>query len=383
MNLDYGPELAAFRDEVRRFVEDEVPESLRVRTRAEHFSLGRDDQRRFHRALYERGGWSCPNWPREWGGPGWSYPQQYVFERELALAGAPRINQYGSMMIGPAIMAFGTREQQERFLPGILRTDVLWCQGFSEPNAGSDLASLRCRAVRDGDEYVINGAKVWISDAHFSDWIFGLFRTDSSGKRQHGITLLLVDLLSPGIEIRPIVKFEGVHEVNQVALDDVRVPASQRIGEEHQGWTAAKYILGNERFGTAEISRTWASLGRLKGLAARVPEAEIALRALELTEMRFLFGPGGPDAMGAEASMLKIRGTEIQQRVSELTVEALDHYAQPRVPEQAEPGYNGALVGPWESGYASRSYFSLRAASIYSGSNEIQRSIIAKAVLGL
>ena len=400
MNLDYGPELAAFRDEVRRFVEDEVPEPLRVRTRAEHFSLGREDQRRFHRALYERGGWSCPNWPREWGGPGWSYPQQYVFERELALAGAPRINQYGSMMIGPAIMAFGTREQQERFLPGILRADVLWCQGFSEPNAGSDLASLRCRAVREGDDYLINGAKVWTSDAHFSDWIFGLFRTDSSGKRQHGITLLLVDLSSPGIEIRPIVKFEGVHEVNQVTFDDVRVPVSQRIGEEHQGWTAAKYILGNERFGTAEISRTWASLNRLKALAARVPEggrrldterdfaarvaeAEVALRALELTETRFLFGPGGPDAMGAEASMLKIRGTEIQQRVSELTVEALDHYAHPQVPEQAEPGYNGALVGPWESGYASRSYFSLRAASIYSGSNEIQRNIIAKAVLGL
>ena len=400
MNLDFDSGLAAFRDEVKRFVEDEVPEPLRTRTRAEHFSLGREDQRRFHRALYERGGWSCPNWPREWGGPGWSYPQQYVFERELALAGAPRINQYGSMMIGPAIMAFGTQEQQERFLPGILRADALWCQGFSEPNAGSDLASLRCRAVRDGDEYVINGAKVWTSDAHFSDWIFGLFRTDSSGKRQHGITLLLVDLSSPGIEIRPIVKFEGVHEVNHVTFDDVRVSVSQRIGEENQGWAVAKYILGNERFGTAEISRTWASLQRLKGLAARVleggrrldaerefaarmAEVEVALRALELTEMRFLFGPGGPDAMGAEASMLKIRGTKLQQSVSELTVEALDHYAHPRVPEQAEPGYNGALVGPWESGCASRSYFSLRAASIYSGSNEIQRNIIAKAVLGL
>ena len=401
MNIDYGPELGAFRDEVRRFVEEEVPEALRIRTRAEHFSLGREDQLLFHRALYERGGWSCPAWPCEWGGPGWSYPQQYVFERELALAGAPRVNQYGSMMIGPAIMAFGTRAQQERFLPHILRADVLWCQGFSEPNAGSDLASLRCRAERDGDEYVINGAKVWTSDAHFSDWIFGLFRTDGSGKRQHGITLLLVDLASPGIEIRPIVKFEDVHEVNQVTFDEVRVPVDQRVGDEHQGWTVAKYILGNERFGTAEVSRTRASLDRLKRLAASVPEGgggrldaerdfaaklaetEVALRALELTEMRFLFGPGGPDAMGAEASMLKIRGTELQQRVSELTVEALDHYAHPRVPEQAEPGYNGTLVGPWEAGCASRSYFSLRAASIYSGSNEIQRNIIAKAVLGL
>ena len=324
-----------------------------------------------------------------------------MFERELALAGAPRVNQYGSMMIGPAIMAFGTREQQERFLPGILRADVLWCQGFFEPNASSDLAYLRCRAVRDGDEYIINGAKVWTSDAHFSDWIFGLFRTDSAGKRQHGITLLLVDLSSPGIEVRPIVKLEGVHEVNQVSFDDVRVPGSQRVGEEHLGgWTAAKYILGNERFGTAEVSRTWANLDRLKRLAAHVPEdsrrldaerdfaakvtdAEFALRALELTEMRFLFGPGRPDAMEAEASMLKIRGTEIQQRVSELTVGALDHYAHPQVPEQVEVGYKGALVGPWEAGYASRSYFSLRAASIYSGSNEIQRNIMAKAVLGL
>ena len=399
METNYPPELETFRDEVRDFVRG-LPEHLRIKTRSERYSLGAEDQKLFTRLLYQQGGWSCPGWPKEWGGPGWSYPQQYIFERELALGDAPRINQFGSSMLAPALMEFGTKAQKQRFLPPVAKGEVLWCQGYSEPNAGSDLASLKCRATRDGDEYVINGSKIWTSDAHFSDWLFGLFRTDSSGKKQFGITVLLVDLKTPGIEIRPIVKFDGLHELNQTTFTDVRVPVEQRIGEENEGWTIAKHILGNERFGTAEVSRSVASLERLKQIAAierqdghplienedfgaSIAQTEIELLALEATEKRFLFGPGGPDAMGPEASLLKIRGTVIQQRVAELTMEAMAYYAHPSVPEQLEPGYNDELVGAWEAGYVSRSYFALRATSIYSGSNEIQKNIIAKAVLGL
>ena len=241
---------------------------------------------------------------------------------------------------------------------------------------------------------------MWTSDGHHADWMFGLFRTDNSGKKQHGITVLLVDMRTPGIELRPILTFDGGHETNQTFFDDVRVPVGNRLGEEHLGWTVAKYILGLERFGTAEVSRSQSSLARLKRIAQDQPssggrlvddedfadaiaEVELELRALELTEQRFLFGPGGPDAMGAEASMLKIRGTEVQQRITELTAEALGYYAQAHVPEQLTEGYNEEPVGPTPAGYAARSYFNMRKTSIYSGSNEIQKNIIAKAVLGL
>ena len=340
--------------------------------------------------LYRKGGWSAPGWSREMGGPGWSYEQQYVFERELALNDAPRVPLFGAGMIGPAIIEFGTREMQDQFLPAILKGEILWCQGYSEPNSGSDLASLQTSAVRDGDHYVLNGTKMWTSDGHHADWMFGLFRTDSSGKKQHGITVLLVDMKMPGIELRPILTFDGGHETNQTFFDEVRVPVANRLGEEHLGWTVAKYILGLERFGTAEVSRSQASLERLKRIARdesspgdrliddedfadAIAQVELELRALELTEQRFLFGPGGPDAMGAEASMLKIRGTEVQQRITELTVEALGYYAQPFVPEQLSEGYNEEQVGATPTGYAARSYFNMRKTSIYSGSNEIQK----------
>ena len=400
MDMNLSEDLETLRDQVRRFCQDIVPADIKTKVKTERFSLDAGDQKSIAKLLYEQGGWSCPGWPAEWEGPGWSYPEQYLFERELSLGDAPRINQFGAAMLGPALMEFGTEEQKQRFLPPIVRGDVLWCQGYSEPGSGSDLASLSCKAVREGDEYVINGSKIWTSDAHLSDWLFGLFRTDSSGKKQQGITVLLVDLSTPGIEIRPIVKFDGLHELNQTFFTDVRVPVNQRVGEENDGWTVAKHILGNERFGTAEVSRTTVSLQRLKQIAStqlkdgaslmedesfatQLAETEIELKVLESTEMRFLFGEGGPDAMSFEASMLKIRGTEVQQMISELTVEVLSYYAQPSVPEQLEHGYNDELVGGWETGYAARSYFALRAASIYSGSNEIQRNILTKMVLGL
>ena len=398
--MNISKDLQAFREEVRRFCREVIPEDIKSKVRTERFSLGAEDQKLFARLLYEQGGWSCPGWPKEWEGPGWSYPQQYIFERELSLGDVPRINQFGASMLGPALMEFGTSEQKKRFLPPIVRGEVLWCQGYSEPGAGSDLASLECKAVREGDEYVINGSKIWTSDAHLSDWLFGLFRTDSSGKKQQGITVLLMDVNTPGIEVHPIIKFDGLHEVNQTFFTDVRVPVDQRVGEENDGWTVAKHILGNERFGTAEVSRTTVSVKRLKQIAStqmndglslmddesfatRLAQTEVALTVLENTETRFLFGEGGPDAMGFEASMLKIKGTEVQQMISELTVEALAYYGHPSVPEQLEYGYNDEMVGGWETGYAARSYFALRAASIYSGSNEIQRNILTKMVLGL
>ena len=400
MDIHYGPELDTFRQEVRQFLTEKVPENLRRQTRHERMDVDPTQLRGWIRLLNQQGGWSCPGWPKSAGGPGWSYQQQYVFERELALTDAPRLHSAGAQLIGPALLEYGSEDQQRRFCPGTLNGDILWCQGYSEPNAGSDLASLRCKAVRDGDEYVINGTKIWTTDGHFADWMFGLFRTDSSGKKQHGITVLILPMSSPGIEVRPLITFDGTHEINQTFFTDVRVPVRDRLGEENLGWTVAKYILGFERFGTAELSRSVASLDRLKRIAAAtaidggtlaedpsfsadIAAAEMELRALELTEQRFLFGPGGPDAMGPEASMLKVVGTEVQQRISALTTETLAYFAQPSVPEQLEEGYNDPPVGPLETGYAARNYFNLRKTSIYSGSNEIQKNIIVKAVLGL
>lgn len=395
MDLRFSDDVEAFRDEVRTFVREALPDDIRHKVAAERMDLPRDDQQRWHKILHQKG-WACPAWPKEHGGTGWSDEKSYVFEREIALCDAPRPLTFGVGMLAPTIMAFGTDTQKERFLPPIARGDVLWCQGFSEPNAGSDLASLQCKATRDGEDYIINGSKTWATDSHICDWMFGLFRTDGSGKKQHGISVLLIDLDSPGISMTPIITYDGTYEINQVFFDDVRVPVANRLGDEHQGWGVGKFMLGLERFGTAEISRSLASLGRLKELAAttirngvslmetpafaeKIGQVEIELRALEVTEQRFLFRPGGADAMGAEACMLKVRGTELQQRVYELTAEALGYDAHLALPEG-----NIAPAGvPGNAGHATRAYFNFRKTSIYSGSNEIQKNIIAKAVLGL
>ena len=398
--LSHFPELDDFRAEVRRFVQDKVPAEYIRQTRNEEVALEPVEQKKWIKLLYDQGGWSCPSWPKEHGGPGWGYEQQYVFDQELAACGAPRVSSFGAGMLGPALLEFGTPWQKETFLSAILKGEVLLCQGYSDPGAGSDLASLQCKAVLDGDEYVINGTKIWTTDGQFADWMFGLFRTDNSGKKQHGITVLLLEMSTPGIEVKPIVTFEGGHEVNQTFFTDVRVPVRNRLGDHDKGWGVAKHILGNERFGTADVSRSRASLERLKKFVAsavggatpfiethrfadELAEVEIDLMALETTEQRYLFGEGGPDAMGPEASMLKIRGTEVRQYISELLVEALAYYGLAEVPEQLEEGFNGLPVGPNEAGFAARTYFNLRKTSIYSGSNEIQKNIISKAVLGL
>lgn len=399
MDLNFSPEIEAFRQEVRTFIRENLPADVKRMAEHEQHELEREDQMRWHRILHKKG-WSVPSWPVEYGGPGWNHEQQYVFEQELAANGAPRLTPFGWDMLGPTIIEFGTKAQQERFLPGIISGEVWWCQGFSEPNAGSDLASLQCKAVRDGDHYVLNGQKTWTSTGHKADLMFGLFRTDSSGKRQHGITFLLLDMKSPGITLTPIITFDGGYEVNQTFFDDVRVPLENRIGEESKGWTIAKYLLGLERLNIAEVARSRAMIGRLKKISGtafsggrpliedrdfseRIAEMEIDLRALELTEQRFLFGGAGVEELGAEASILKIRGTEIQQKATEMAVEALGYYAQPYVPEQLTEGYNEEMVGGEATGYAAISYFNLRKTSIYGGTNEIQRNIVAKAVLGL
>jgi len=392
-------ELRAFRDQVRNFVRTALPDDIRRKVAQERMDLPREDQQRWHKILRAKG-WACPGWPQIHGGPGFSDDQRYVLERELALGDAPRSMIYGEGMLGPTVMAYGTEEQKRRILPGILEGDVLWCQGFSEPNAGSDLAALQCKAERradaQGEHYIINGSKMWTSEGHIADWLFGLFRTDNSGRKQEGITFLVLDLKSPGVDVRPILLFEGTHEVNQVFFDNVRVPVENRLGEEHKGWSIAKYLLSLERFGTAEVSRSLASLGRLKAFLCardpfrdsvaqkeaverRVAELEIELDALEITEVRFLFQPDGSNAVGPEASMLKIRGTEIQADIFELAMMCAGAHALAARRDESATDARAAKLGQ-DTAYP---YFNFRKTAIYAGSNEIQRNIIAKAVLGL
>jgi alkylation response protein AidB-like acyl-CoA dehydrogenase len=387
--------MQAFRQEVRDFVRANLPEDIRRRVAQERMDLSREDQQRWHKILRAKG-WACSGWPKAYGGAGFSDDQRYVFERELALADAPRWMIYGEGMLGPTVMAYGTEAQKRQILPGILEGDAFWCQGFSEPNAGSDLAALQCKAERVGDEYVLNGSKMWTSEAHIADWMFGLFRTDNSGRKQEGITFLVLDLKSPGVTVRPIVSFEGTPEVNQVFFDNVRVPVENRIGDEHKGWGIAKYMLSLERFGTAEVSRSLASLARLKSflkhqdpfrhapdhkdaIERKVAELEMELDALEATEVRFLFKPDGANEVGPEASMLKVRGTEIQADIFELAMMCAGGYAL-----GARRDESGADAAATHRGQDSAyPYFNFRKTMIYAGSNEIQRNIIAKAVLGL
>ncbi len=395
MEIRLSDSLEAFRGEVSAFIEENLPDDIRRRVERQEF-LDRDTHLRWHRTLLEKG-WAAPSWPRDHGGTGWSLAEQYVFEQALAAHDAPRMIAFGFDMVGPMLIRFGTETQKRRFLSKILCGEEWWCQGFSEPNSGSDLASLQCRAERDGHEYVLNGSKMWTTSAHFSDWMFGLFRTEHAERKQLGITVLMLDMKSPGLTIQPIITFDGGHEVNQCFFDEVRVPVTQRIGDEGAGWSIAKYVLGLERLGIAEVARSKAMLARLNRIAhtersnglplARDPSfaqrlagLEIDLLALEATEQSFLFDPALGEALGAEASILKIRGSELQQSVSELTVDALGYYALPREPDA---GSNREQVPPRSAGLVAETYFNLRKISIYGGSNEIQKNIVAKAVLGL
>lgn len=397
MDLNFTPEDLAFQAEARAFIAENYPAHLRGK-QDEGEELAKEDFLSWHRVLAKKG-WIAPAWPVEYGGPGWTTTQRYIWQEELARADALPILPFGISMVAPVIYTFGTPEQKARFLPRILSGDDWWCQGYSEPGAGSDLASLRTKAVRDGDHYIVNGQKTWTTLAQHADWGFFLVRTDPDAKPQEGISFLLIDMKSPGITVRPIITLGGEHEVNEVWLEDVRVPVDQRIYQENKGWTCAKFLLAHERTGIAGVARSKRGIERIKAIARtemdgdkpllanpffkrKVAELEVDLTALEFTELRTLAGEAAGKGPGPESSLLKIKGTEIQQRITELALEAVGHYGAPYFRGFGE-GDNAHPIGPDYAHRAAPTYFNVRKTSIYGGSNEIQRNIIAKMVLGL
>jgi pimeloyl-CoA dehydrogenase large subunit len=401
MDLRFTDEETAFREEVRAFVKANLPDSIRQKIVGGRHP-GRDDIVAWTRILNKKG-WSVPHWPKEWGGTGWTPVQLLIFNDELQQAGAPEPLAFGTSMVGPVIYTFGSDAQKRRFLPRIAAIEDWWCQGFSEPGAGSDLAGLKTTAKREGGDWVINGQKTWTTLAQYADWIFVLARTDGAVKKQEGISFILVDMKSPGVTVRPIQTLDGGHEVNEVFFDDVRVPLENLVGEENKGWNYAKFLLGNERNGIARVGISKARIKRIRELASlhvygerpkiedplfrmKLAGVEVELKALEMTQLRVIAGErnrekGKPDPA---SSVLKIKGSEIQQATSELLMDVVGPYALPYQEERADGDrWNEPPVGPdWASTIAP-TYFNLRKVSIYGGSNEIQRSIIAKAILGL
>ncbi|MEQ8504335.1 MAG: acyl-CoA dehydrogenase family protein [Rhodospirillales bacterium] len=401
MDLNLTPEEKAFQDEVRTFLRANIPPETKRKVDL-GLKLVKDDYVVWQRILHEQG-WIAPSWPKEYGGPGWSPVQRYLYEEELAAASSPRLITFGLKMLGPVLIEFGTDEQKQHYLPRILASEDWWCQGFSEPGAGSDLASLTTRAVRDGDHYVVNGQKTWTTLAQYADWIFCLVRTSTEGKKQQGISFLLIDMKTPGVTVRPIKTLDGGQEINDVFLENVRVPAENLVGTENDGWTIAKFLLGHERFGIAGVARSKKQMERVREIASkelkrgrpliedarfreRMAEVEIELTALEMTELRLLSEEAAGRKPGPEASILKLKGTQVQQGVTELLLEAVGnraHVFDPGILEDEWPGVaNDGPPVPEHAATVASHYFNWRKASIYGGSNEIQRSIIAKAILG-
>jgi len=399
MNIQFSADELAFREEVRQFIQDKFPADIRAKSETS-IQFVKSDYVRWQQILFERG-WAGENWPVELGGTGWTATQKYIFGEECAAAGCPEVISFGLKMVAPVIYTFGNEEQKQRFLPDILASKVWWCQGYSEPNAGSDLASLKTAAVRQGDEYVVNGVKTWTTLAQYADWIFCLVRTGApSEKNQLAISFLLINMRSPGITVSPIVTLDGHPEVNEILFENVRVPVANRIGEEGQGWTYAKVLLTHERTGIARVAFSRKRLARLKARAAetsdggdalinnpafamKLAELEIELLALEYTELRTLAAVSTGKAPGPESSILKIKGTVISQLIDELQLEMAGYYGLPFVKQQFMEGFEGEPVGPGAAINSGPYYFNNRKASIYGGSNEIQKNIICKAVLGL
>ncbi|MBC3811544.1 acyl-CoA dehydrogenase family protein [Undibacterium aquatile] len=402
MNLNLSVADGMFRDEVQAFLARALPADIRDKV-LNGWKLERDDYVRWQKILFAQG-WGGSSWPQQFGGTGWTAVQKYLFEEACAAAGAPRLPPFGIKMVAPVLMAFGSPQQQQRHLPKILSADEWWCQGYSEPGAGSDLAAVKTSAARmrdaDGEYYLVNGQKTWTTLAQYADWIFCLVRTDKEVKPQRGISFLLIDMKSPGITVRPIITMDGAHEINEVWFDQVRVPAENLVGQENQGWTYAKFLLGHERTNIAGIGIAKRELGRLKKLALtryknglplladpqfaqRVAQVEIDLMALEITNLRVLSAEASQRAPGPEASILKIKGTEIQQTISELLMQALGPQAQPFQPETAMYGYDGDAANDGDARSLGANYFNLRKLSIYGGSNEIQKNIIAQMMMGL
>jgi pimeloyl-CoA dehydrogenase large subunit len=400
MDLRYTDEERAFRDEVRTFLKENLPDDIRAKMiDGEH--LEKEDMRRWTRILNDRG-WAVPHWPVEHGGTGWGPMKQYIFLEELQKWPAPQPLPFGVNMVGPVIYTFGNEDQKKRFLPRIANLDDWWCQGFSEPGAGSDLASLKTRAVREGDHYIVNGQKTWTTLAQYADWIFCLVRTNPEVKKQEGISFLLIDMKTPGIEVRPIVTIDGGREINEVFLTDVKVPVENLVGEENKGWDYAKFLLSQERMNIARVGLSKQRVARIRELAAKemsggrpliederfrekLAAIEIDLKALEMTQLRVVASEarrgntGRPDPA---SSVLKIKGSEIQQATTHLLMEVMGPYAMPYHEGIAER-WNEPPVGPGYGEHAAPAYFNNRKVTIYGGSNEIQKNIIAKAVLGL
>lgn len=400
MELRFTDEEQAFRQEVRTFFQDNLPEPLRLKLLdGEH--IEKDDIVNWQRTLNEKG-WAVPHWPVEYGGTGWDPMKQYIFLEELQKTPAPQPLPFGVNMVGPVIYTFGNDAQKEKFLPAIRNLDHWWCQGFSEPGSGSDLASLNAKAVREGDHYIVNGQKTWTTLAQYADWIFCLVRTDPEAKKQSGISFILIDMNTPGIEVRPIQTIDGGVEINEVFLDNVKVPAENLVGEENRGWDYAKFLLGNERVNIARIGASKQRVARIKELAAiemsggrplmdderfreKIASVEIDLKALEMTQLRVVAADakrGNTGMPDPASSYLKIKGSEIQQATTSLLMEVMGPYAMPMQHDAVE-GWNEPPIGPDYAAAAAPSYFNNRKVSIYGGTNEIQKNIIAKAVLGL
>ena len=396
MDLTFSKEDLDFQAEVRDFLTSEYPLGIKEK-QDKRLPLEKEDIISWQKILASKG-WFAINWPKEYGGAGLTPTQIYILQTELAGANTPILIPFGVNMCGPVIYTFGTEEQKKKFLPGILNSDTWWCQGYSEPGSGSDLASLQTKAELKGDNYLVNGTKTWTTLAQHADWIFCLVRTETTDIKQEGISFLLIDMKSKGIEVKPIITIDGAHEVNMIYFDDVEVPANNLIGEEGEGWNIAKFLLMHERTGIAGIAALKRELKRLKEISSdlivgeasllddanfrnKIEAAEIELTATEFTELRTLSQISSGGAPGPESSILKIKGTELQQSISELFIEMLGYYAHPFLTE-AELGSN-ASIGPDYAGSAMPHYLNFRKVSIYGGSNEIQRNVISKAILGL
>jgi alkylation response protein AidB-like acyl-CoA dehydrogenase len=398
MDLQFTPEDLAFREEVRTFLEQSYPAQLRERENRDQVT--KEDFLLWQKTLHKRG-WGAPSWPKPYGGTGWTATQRYIFQEECARAETLPIPPFGMNMLAPVLMAFGSEEQKAHYLPRILNGTDFWCQGYSEPGAGSDLASLKTKAERQGDHYIINGQKTWTTLGHFADWIFVLCRTDPKAKKpQEGISFILVDMNTPGVEVRPIITMDGSHEVNETWFTDVKVPVGNLVGKENEGWTYAKYLLAHERSGIAGVARSKKGIERLRQIASaeldrgepiirnaefakKISELEIDLSALEYTELRTLARESTGKGPGPESSILKIKGTEIQQALSELMMYAVGPYALPFGRSSTEEGDLRSVAGPEYAAALAATYCNTRKVTIYGGSNEIQRNIIAQMILGL
>ena len=402
MDTAFSNEDLKFQSEIRDFIKTNYPQELRDSINSKRKlgkELSREDLTAWHKILGKHNGWSAPSWPKQYGGAEFTPTQKYIFEQECAKAECQYIMPFGINMVGPVIYTFGNEEQKAQHLPGILSGEVFWCQGYSEPGSGSDLASLKTSAVKEGDHYIVNGQKTWTTMAQYADWIFCLVRTDGSGKKQEGISFLLIDMKTPGVEVKPIITIDGTHEVNMVYFDNVEVPVTNLVGEEGFGWSIAKFLLAHERTGIAGIPSLKRELDRLRDITTQIQvgegslkddamfmskldRLEIKLTAAEYTELRTLAAMSAGGHPGPESSILKILGTDLQQELSDLFVEAVGYYAHPFMTEE-DLASNESRIGPDFAAPVMPHYLNYRKVSIYGGSNEIQRNVIAKAVLGL